>query len=62
MRKKYETPYLELIEVSPKPFMQAASGSGVYGDGAGSDITYGGTDDEGNDPQAKPTNVWYDYD
>ena len=61
MKKTYESPWLEQIAISSNPFMQAASGSGVYGDGEASDITYGGTDDEGNDPQAKHTNLWYEY-
>lgn len=59
MKKTYQSPALEQVSVNATQLMQAASG--VYGDGAASDITYGGTDDNGGmPPQAKPTSVWED--
>ena len=59
MKKTYQSPALEQVSVNVTQLMQAASG--VYGDGAASDITYGGTDDNGGmPPQAKPASVWED--
>lgn len=50
MRKKYESPQIETVSIYT---MQLMEGSGVYGDGAASDITYGGVDDGENEPEAK---------
>ncbi|MBQ6063279.1 MAG: hypothetical protein IJK42_10605 [Prevotella sp.] len=57
MKKTYQSPSLEQISVSDLQLLQTASG--VYGDGAANDITYGGTDDGGDiSPQSKPASVW----
>lgn len=57
MKKTYQAPTMEWTSIDTQQLMQA---SGVYGDGIASDITYGGKDSEGKEPQSKPTSVWDD--
>lgn len=57
MKKTYQAPTMEWTSIDTQQLMQA---SGVYGDGVASDITYGGIDNEGKEPQSKPTSVWDD--
>ena len=58
MRKTYQSPLTEIVSIHA---MQLMEGSGVYGDGVASDITYGGVDGGENEPEAKPfqgNSVW----
>lgn len=51
MKKTYQTPITVNETISSEELMQIASG--VFGNGAADDITYGGVDDGINDPAAK---------
>jgi len=51
MKKTYQTPITVKESIFSEELMQMVSG--VFGDGAADDITYGGVDDGENDPSAK---------
>ena len=57
MKKIYHNPQVIVCDSYAIELMQA---SGVYGDGAASDITYGGVEENGKEPEAKSIHesVW----
>ena len=54
MKKTYQAPAIIKESICGIELMQM---SGVFGDGAADDITYGGVDDGVNDPAAK----WFSF-
>lgn len=61
MKKRYMAPESLLVET--ELLTMVCTSGGVKGEGTGSDIDYGGVDDEGKkDPAARRYDVWKDDD
>lgn len=61
MKKRYMAPESLLVET--ELLTMVCTSGGVKGEGTGSDIGYGGVDDEGKkDPSARRYDVWEEED